>query len=100
MAQVLVGSPAQPLPLLNEDEKDSTLLQTSPTASLEPDFEYTQAEEQRVRWKLNFTVLPLLFLGFYVFQLERGNIANALTDDFLIKICISQDQFNVGQAVS
>ncbi|KAJ4344117.1 hypothetical protein N0V95_006321 [Ascochyta clinopodiicola] len=30
-------------------------------------------------------------------QLDRGNIANAITDDFMEDINISQDQFNVGQ---
>jgi hypothetical protein len=54
----------------------------TPSSSSSDDgtFQYTAEEERRVYWKLNLTVLPLLFLGFYVFQLERGNISNALTD--------------------
>jgi hypothetical protein len=81
-------------------EKDSSLGDSSPDLSTTGvKFSYTEAEERRVRWKLNLTVLPLLFLGFYVFQLERGNISNALTDGFMAKIGITQDQFNVGQAL-
>lgn len=53
-------------------------------------FTWTEAEERRVRWKLHSTVLVLLFFGFYVFQLERGNISNALTDGFMAKIGITQ----------
>lgn len=30
-------------------------------------------------------------------ELDRGNIANALTDNFLKDVNITQDQFNVGQ---
>lgn len=100
MAQVAGAQQPQSLdPVVDEEEKDSMLLQASPSPSFESGFEYTEAEERRVRWKLHLTVLPLLFLGFYVFQLERGNIANALTDDFMKKVGITQDQFNTGQAL-
>jgi hypothetical protein len=81
------------------DEKDLSLVDSPHDSTSEVDFSYTEAEEKRVRWKLNLTVLPLLFLGFYVFQLERGNISNALTDGFLVKVGITQDQFNTGQAL-
>jgi hypothetical protein len=57
----------------------------SPPASVKDNtFTYTPEEERRVYWKLNLTLLPLLFLGFYVFQLERGNISNALTDGLVV----------------
>jgi len=80
------------------NDKDSSF--TAPhDSSSDSVFSYTEAEEKRVRLKLNLTVLPLLFLGFYVFQLERGNISNALTDGFLIKVGITQDEFNIGQAL-
>lgn len=81
------------------DEKDSTFAKSPPDSASEVGFTYSEAEEKRVRLKLNLTVLPLLFLGFYVFQLERGNISNALTDGFLKKVGITQDEFNIGQAL-
>jgi hypothetical protein len=37
-------------------------------------------EDARVRRKLDFIVMPLLFIGFYVFQLERGNISNGQSE--------------------
>ncbi|KAK6705539.1 hypothetical protein SNK05_009439 [Fusarium graminearum] len=41
--------------------------------------------------------MPLLTLGFFCLQLDRGNIANALTDNFFEDVGITQNQFNVGQ---
>jgi hypothetical protein len=41
--------------------------------------------------------MPILTLGFFCLQLDRGNIANALTDTLLKDVKIDQDQFNVGQ---
>jgi hypothetical protein len=64
-----------PSPSLEKDE-----LGSPSTSSSDGLFTYTDEEERRVYWKLNASVLSLLFLGFYVFQLERGNISNALTD--------------------
>lgn len=91
---------SHPSPVESPIEKDSTLGGSSPNLSATPlPLSYTEGEERRVKWKLNLTVLPLLFLGFYVFQLERGNISNALTDGFMAKVGITQDQFNVGQAL-
>ena len=87
------------------------------------DVDFTEAEEARVRRKLDLLVMPLLFLGFYTFQLDRGNISAgsfvscnlcagirqgarrdradriALSDGFLTDVGIGQDQFNTGQAL-
>lgn len=41
--------------------------------------------------------MPILTLGFFCLQLDRGNIANAITDKFMEDVGIDQDQFNVGQ---
>jgi hypothetical protein len=80
MAPPPLGSPPSSLgeksPSAAGSEPELPILATPSEAA----FTYTAAEERKVFWKLNFTVLPLLALGFYVFQLERGNIANALTD--------------------
>jgi MFS family permease len=47
--------------------------------------------------RLDLIIMPLLTLGFFCLQLDRGNIANAITDDFMEDVNITQDQFNVGQ---
>ncbi|EJD52882.1 alternative sulfate transporter [Auricularia subglabra TFB-10046 SS5] len=59
--------------------------------------EWTHEEEARAKRKVDLVVMPLLMLGFFCLQLDRGNIANALTDNFLKDIGITQNQFNVGQ---
>ncbi|CRK38931.1 hypothetical protein BN1723_015450 [Verticillium longisporum] len=46
---------------------------------------------------IDTAIMPLLTLGFYALQLDRGNIGNALTDFFLRDVGITQNQFNVGQ---
>ncbi|CAN6651251.1 pantothenate transporter Fen2p [Trichomonascus vanleenenianus] len=46
--------------------------------------------------KLDFILLPLLFLGFFGLQLDRGNIGNALTDTILEDLNITVDTINTG----
>lgn len=62
---------------------------------LEPD--WTQDEEKRAKRKVDLVLMPLLMLGFFCLQLDRGNISNAITDNFRPDVGISQNQFNVGQ---
>lgn len=47
--------------------------------------------------RLDLIIMPILTLGFFCLQLDRGNIANAITDKFMEDVGIDQDQFNVGQ---
>ena len=51
--------------------------------------------------------MPILTLGFFCLQLDRGNIANAITDRMMEDVGINQDQFNtlgsafaIGQSLS
>ncbi|CAI6323188.1 unnamed protein product [Periconia digitata] len=50
----------------------------------------------RARKKVDLTVLPLLFLGLLVFQLDRMNLASALTDGFAKQIEVNQNTINLG----
>ncbi|RSM15290.1 hypothetical protein CEP52_000799 [Fusarium oligoseptatum] len=59
--------------------------------------DWTEEEEKRLVRKIDQTVMPLLILGFFALQLDRGNIGNALTDFFFEDVGITQNQFNVGQ---
>jgi MFS family permease len=59
--------------------------------------DWTKEEEAAAKRKLDFLLMPLLLLGFFCLQLDRGNMANAITDDFMEDVGIDQDQFNVGQ---
>lgn len=46
--------------------------------------------------RVDTTVLPLLFLGLLVFQLDRMNLASALTDGFAKQIGVNQNTINLG----
>ncbi|PKS05148.1 hypothetical protein jhhlp_008515 [Lomentospora prolificans] len=59
--------------------------------------DWSPEEEKRAKRKLDFIIMPLLTLGFFCLQLDRGNIANAITDTFMEDVGITQFQFNVGQ---
>ncbi|PNH46476.1 hypothetical protein VD0004_g1694 [Verticillium dahliae] len=61
------------------------------------DFQWSEEEEKKLLRKIDFVVMPLLIAGFFALQLDRGNIGNALTDNFFVDVGITQNQFNVGQ---
>ncbi|KAL5049125.1 major facilitator superfamily domain-containing protein [Aspergillus fruticulosus] len=54
-------------------------------------------EETKAKRKLDILIMPILTLGFFCLQLDRGNMANAVTNNFMEDVDINQDQFNVGQ---
>ncbi|GAA5826393.1 hypothetical protein JCM11251_002348 [Rhodosporidiobolus azoricus] len=85
------------------DDKKSEDSGTPVTASLAGsdvvEKDWTDAEEKAVRRKLDLIVMPLLMLGFFVFQLERGNISSAITDTLFKDVGIDQNQFNTGQGL-
>ncbi|KAF4422239.1 hypothetical protein F53441_14296 [Fusarium austroafricanum] len=59
--------------------------------------DWSDHEERLAKRKLDVIIMPLLTLGFFCLQLDRGNIANALTDNFMEDVGVTQNQFNVGQ---
>ncbi|KAI9883265.1 MAG: hypothetical protein M1823_004963 [Watsoniomyces obsoletus] len=78
-------SPDQ-FPPVRDDEESLTLRQ-----------DWTKEEEAKAKRKLDLIIMPILTLGFFCLQLDRGNIANAITDNFMKDVGVTQDQFNVGQ---
>ncbi|KAI5860964.1 inner membrane transporter yfaV [Durotheca rogersii] len=58
--------------------------------------DWSVKEERRARRKIDTSVLPLLFLGLLVFQLDRMNLASALTGGFATDIQVTQDTINLG----
>jgi hypothetical protein len=46
--------------------------------------------------RVDLTLLPILMLGFYALQLDRGNLGNALTDTIMQDIKVNQNLINVG----
>ncbi|OBR16019.1 major facilitator superfamily transporter [Colletotrichum higginsianum IMI 349063] len=58
--------------------------------------EWDHQQEQKAKRKIDLTVLPLLVLGLLMFQLDRMNLASALTAGFAKDIDVSQDTINLG----
>ncbi|RYO85986.1 hypothetical protein DL762_004958 [Monosporascus cannonballus] len=64
--------------------------------SMDQERSWTRENELKARGKVDSTVLPLLLLGFLVFQLDRMNLASALTGGFATDVGISHDTVNLG----
>ncbi|RDW84288.1 hypothetical protein BP6252_01878 [Coleophoma cylindrospora] len=66
-------------------EKETTRAPTSLeiVSDEQPVIDWTESEETKVRWKLDLLMMPLLLAGFFVLQLDRSNIANALTSSIV-----------------
>ncbi|KAK0371326.1 inner membrane transporter yfaV [Colletotrichum limetticola] len=82
---------------MSESKQESLQSIDSPgqvTPGIEPD--WTHHEEIRARRKIDSSVLPLLYLGLLVFQLDRMNLASALTGGFANDIGVNQDTINLG----
>lgn len=58
--------------------------------------DWTDEEERKLKAKADLIVMPLLIIGFFALQIDRGNISNALTDTFREDLGISQNQVNIG----
>ncbi|KAL1408073.1 hypothetical protein Q8F55_004871 [Vanrija albida] len=81
------------------DEASKHELETPGASTYATELEWTAAEERRVIRKLDASVTFLLAFGFFCFQLERGNIANAVSSTLLKDVGINQNQFNTGQGL-
>ncbi|KAM5357987.1 hypothetical protein ACJZ2D_015707 [Fusarium nematophilum] len=73
------GSTTNPSPSISQSEK-----------------EWDPAIESKARRKIDSSVLLLLVLGLLVFQLDRMNLASALTGGFAQDIDVNQDTINLG----
>lgn len=83
------------------ESRDPTPVHHHPTGDDEEPLtrvvDWTTEEESKAKRKLDLIIMPILTLGFFCLQLDRGNMANAITDRFMEDVGINQDQFNVGQ---
>ncbi|KAM3554341.1 hypothetical protein ARSEF4850_006511 [Beauveria asiatica] len=75
---------------------ETSVGEKSETSSQSPSGDWSETEEKAIVRKLDLLIIPLLIAGFFVLQLDRGNIGNALTDFFWKEVGITQFQFNVG----
>lgn len=60
----------------------------------DPTATWTAAEERAVVRKTDLKLLTWLCVMFFGLQLDRGNLSNALADDFLKDMKLSSDDYN------
>ncbi|KFY09086.1 hypothetical protein V492_05645 [Pseudogymnoascus sp. VKM F-4246] len=77
-------------------EKASDITSSTPTSIQAASDNEDTAASLRARSRVDFSVLPLLFLGLFVFQLDRMNLASALTAGLKNDIKITQADVNLG----
>ncbi|KAM3559657.1 hypothetical protein ARSEF4850_004027 [Beauveria asiatica] len=82
---------------MSEKVESPTVQEVPEDAPIARVVDWSPEEEKRAKRKLDLIIMPILTLGFFCLQLDRGNMANAITDNFMKDVGINQDQFNVGQ---
>lgn len=65
----------------------------------DPDATWEAEEEAKVVRKTDLRLLSWLCLMFFGLQLDRGNLSNALTDDLLTDLNMTQNDYNNGTTV-
>ncbi|CAH0040345.1 unnamed protein product [Clonostachys rhizophaga] len=80
-------------PIMGIDRKESNSKSDEP-GLVEPIM--SPEEERATLRKLDFFLMPLLVSGFFVLQLDRSNIGNALTDTLTTDLGITTDHVNLG----
>ncbi|UZJ53608.1 hypothetical protein CBS101457_002928 [Exobasidium rhododendri] len=65
----------------------------------DPNAEWTDAEEKKIRRKLDYRVALVACISFAALQLDRGNITNALAGGFLKDLNMSTNDYNTGQTI-
>ncbi|PYH95469.1 MFS general substrate transporter [Aspergillus ellipticus CBS 707.79] len=58
--------------------------------------DWDDKEEARVRMKIDLILIPILALGFFGLQIDRGNISAALTSTITEDLGITTNQVNIG----
>ncbi|KAJ5006616.1 putative transporter [Colletotrichum sp. SAR 10_99] len=81
---------------MEEEKKTDTVVYDPSNHSPSEGESWTQDEEKAVVRKLDWYLMPLLVVGFYVLQLDRTNISNALTDTLTRDLGITNNQVNIG----
>ncbi|KAI5949007.1 hypothetical protein KGF57_005008, partial [Candida theae] len=68
-------------------------------SAFDPTFEWTEEEEKKVVMKLNWRVAFTACLLFVSLQVDRGNLSQAVSDNFLQDLGLNTNDFNVGNII-
>ncbi|GJC87796.1 putative transporter YIL166C [Colletotrichum liriopes] len=75
---------------------DAERLPSKAVDGAEPELGWSPQEEKAAVRKLDGYLMPLLVAGFFVLQLDRSNISNAITDTIIEDLNITKNDVNVG----
>ncbi|KAF2487522.1 major facilitator superfamily domain-containing protein [Neohortaea acidophila] len=66
---------------------------------LDAQLQWTEKEERRLRWKLDWHVTTWACFMFFALQIDRTNLGNALSDNFLKDLNMTTDNLNTGNTI-
>ncbi|KAI1097630.1 MFS general substrate transporter [Jackrogersella minutella] len=69
-------------------------------SAFDPKFRWTWREERAVRRKVDWKIMVWVCIMFAALNIDRNNISNAVSDNMLDDLGISNSDYNIGQTIS
>ncbi|KAI1634305.1 major facilitator superfamily transporter [Biscogniauxia mediterranea] len=69
-------------------------------AAFDPGFRWTWREEKAVRRKVDWKIMVWCCIMFAALNIDRGNITNAVSDNMLDDLGLTNVDYNIGQTIS
>lgn len=66
---------------------------------LDHTFKWTKQEQRRITWKLDFIVTAMACLFFASLNMDRSNLAQAVSDNMLKDLHMTTDNYNTGNTI-
>ncbi|KAL5337434.1 major facilitator superfamily domain-containing protein [Aspergillus crustosus] len=68
-------------------------------SAFDPSFRWTWREERQTRRKVDWTIMLWVCVMFAALNIDRGNISNAVSDNMLDDLNLTQADYNLGQTL-